>query len=242
MRTRGVYRTTLANGKTAGYYYGNVPENAAEDYISVAVPSEDCGSKTMLQRQGFCFAERSIMLEFPIRNFRSPMKTGKKYMFCVTQNWQTDEVFAAANGSFDNDCRFSLDAEHKDKALSAELLAGFVSELRKQRLYATLLYSGRELVGFNLWRTADGAGRIMLGAMSAERKNTGVAAALYAKTLEAMCENGAECLRDYIGSSNVSSINLHMLISRYCQNGGGNSARFGNGYDYFIADRKTNKS
>ena len=218
MIVRNVYRTALKDGKTVGYYFNDIPQNVTENYISAAVPSDNVSASKELFKRGFRFADRSLMMEFPIKDLSSPMRCGKKYSLSVTKDWSPEELYVIANDSFDSDHRFVFD---NDKTVKEQLLCGFIKDLKEQHLWATLMYHDDSLIGFNLWRINNGNGRIMLGAVSAAHKGTGIAVPLYSHTLDAMARNGADQLREFISSSNISSLNLHLLLTRFLQNRGG---------------------
>lgn len=112
--------------------------------------------------------------------------------------------------------------------LKNELLQGFILEQKRQGVMATCLREGGELEGFNLWRVQGCAGRIILGAVSAQDQGTGISLPLYSCTLDAM-KGRSLVLRDIVASTNTASLNLHAMLARCA----GGRLRFGPCIDHF---------
>lgn len=221
-----MYRTVLQNGKTAGWYFNELPDAGTpeEDYTSVFLSSEEADMTGSLLRRGYSFIERSIVMEIPLDKFRSAVRPGKRSRIEVVEDWQPEAVFGIAKETFETDCRFGFDPARKDTGLKNELLCGFITELRREGdTIATYLCQEERLEGFNIWHIRRGAGQVLLGAVSDRYRNSGIALPLYSRTAEAMKERGAGTLRDVVASSNLSSLNLHAMLVRCA----GGAFRFG---------------
>lgn len=224
-----MYKAVLRNGKTVGYYIDELPDaNASEDYISVSIQAEDTAASSELQRRGFFFAERRITIEIPLGKFQANLSPGRRFDLSVSDQWDVEEVFRIAAGTFHKDVRFALDSRQEDTELKNELLYGFILEQKRQGVMATCLRAEGELEGFNLWRVQGCAGRIELGAVSAQYRGTGIALPLYSCTLNAM-KDSSSVLRHNVASTNTASLNLHAMLAR-CAGGG---FRFGPCIDHY---------
>lgn len=227
------YETTLPSGRTVGYYVATLPpEDAERDYMAVIIPSDGMSSYALMRR-GFCFGGRSISLEIPLGRFRPAIAPGKKFRTMVGENWQKEEIFGLAKNTFDKDERFALDLAQTDTELKNELLHGYLGELKRQGALATLFYEGSSLEGFNLWLPNGADARIVLGALSARYRGTGLALTLYSHTLCAMKERGVEWLCDIIDSANTASLNLHAMLIKSA----GGAFRFGPCRDHYKKER-----
>ena len=227
------YTAVLRDGRTVGWYMDMLPPAGEEqDYMSVTIPTVDGLSARKLVRQGFAFADRSILLEVQLQRFRPTVPLGKKFTLSVTSDWDPEEIYNVACGSFETDRRFALDMEQKDTALKNEMLRLYIGVRKDKGDMASCLYRDGKLEGFNLWRVREG-GRVMLGAVSAAYRNTGVAFPLYCQTLCAMREAGADVLSEYIASSNTASLDLHAMLIRCA----GGAFRFGPCRDHYKKER-----
>lgn len=221
-----MYRTVLQNGKTAGWYFNELPGAGApeEEYMTVTIPSYETEMAGALLERGFRAVERSIVMEIPVDRFQPAVRPGKKFGIAVQEDWRPDTVFSVAKESFEADSRFAFGPARENTALKNELLYGFLTELKRGGgIIATYLSREGCLEGFNLWNIQEGAGRVLLGAISGRYRNSGVALPLYSHTVEAMRERGAGTLRDIVASSNISSLNLHAMLARCA----GGAFRFG---------------
>lgn len=227
------YTTVLRNGRTVGYYFGVPPLEEEQDYMSVTVPAEDRSSREQLQGRHFQFADRSILLELPLRKFRPAVSAGEKYKISMERDWRIEDVYSVASESFDNDPRFAIDKEQKDVALKNELLHWYIGVRKECEDTATFLYRDNLLIGFNLWRVKGPDGRVMLGAMSKQYQGTGHALSLYSATLCAMRDAGTDVLREYIAGSNTSSLNIHAMLIRFADG----AFRFGSCRDIYQKER-----
>ena len=225
------YSIALSSGKRAGYYIGMLPPaDAGYDYISAAISADDEERAAALSRGGFRFAERRIAFEIALRGFCPAMPLGKKFRAAVETDWQPEAVYAVAKDSFERDCRFALDVSGKDEALKNELLCGYIRQLRERGATATCLYQDDCLEGFNLWTMNAAVGQILLGAVSAKYRGTGVALALYSRTAVCMKEQRDDAvMRNIIASSNTASLNLHAMLARSA----GGAFRLGPCWDYY---------
>lgn len=225
------HRTVLRNGKTVGYYYDTFP-NVEEDYVSISMPACDPYQIVEAYRRGYILSDRGFEISIALKNFKSMIRPGKRFSVALTDDWESEEIYNIAKGSFSTDRRFALDLLQKDTELKNELLYDYIRELKKQGVHATCLYRDEDLEGFNLWGMDNDAGRIMLGGVSSRYQNTGVALSLYSGTMEAIrsqAPSNSAVVCDEIGSSNTASLNLHAMLARFA----GGEFRFGNCTDYY---------
>lgn len=224
-----VYQTTLRSGEKVIYYMGELPDTISEveDYSIACIPTENAAAIKKLTGKGFAFFDRSISLEIPLKNFRSPLSPGRKFRFSVTENWRPEEIYEVAKDTFENDCRFALDPGNAE--LKNELLYGFIADLKQKSVMAACFYQEQNLEGFNLWNISAGKGRVLLGAVSPQYRGSGVAVPLYSYTVEAMKKSGANTLRNGASTSNAASLNLHAMLIRCA----GGAFRFGSSCDFY---------
>lgn len=225
-----VHRAVLNSGKTVSYYIGELPkiEVALEDFTVVSMPAKDVAASE-LRHRGFSFVERCVPLEIFLKRFRSPLPLGKKFTLSITEDWQCEEIYNTAKETFEKDYRFAVDAAQEDEGLKNELLHWAIGDLKQRGAVATCLYREQQLEGFNLWDVQDGMGHILLGAVSARYRSSGIALPLYCQTLKAMGERGASGSRSVIASSNTASLNLHSILIRCA----GGEFRFGTCLDVY---------
>lgn len=231
-----MYSTVLQNGKTAGWYFNELPGagGPGEDYMSVSIPSYETEMAGALLERGFRAVERGIVMEMPVGRFRPAVSPGKKFGIAVQEDWRPETVFSVAKESFETDSRFAFGPAGENTALKNELLYGYLTELKREgKITATFLSQEGRLEGFNLWNIQEGAGRVLMGAVSGRYRNTGIALPLYSHTVEAMRERGANTLRDIVASSNMSSLNLHAMLIRCA----GGVFRFGYCQDSYRKER-----
>ena len=216
-------RITLQNENTVGYYADKISEalTAQENYTLIRMPHNADIPKFELYQNGFVFAERSLNTEIPISSYVPQIKNGNKFDYTVSKNWNPDNLYNISKPFFNDDCRFAVDIEKENKELKNELLYSYLISLKRQSRMATLCICSDEIIGFNIWDKDENTknGRVLLGSMSDRYKGTGIALYLYLYTVQYMKECGITALSDKIFSSNISSLNLHIILSSHT--GGG---------------------
>ena len=210
-------RIRLKDGKTVGYYYKrNIEEdNSEEDYAIFIVDSDAKEKGQKLAERGFCFADRSLRIEMPIKNWNGKMKAGKKQKFIISEDWNPKEIYQIAKHEFTRDCRFAVDIGIWNQEVKNELLYNFIARLREKKYMATCCYIENKLEGFNLWSLEENTGTILLGAVTERYEGTGIAMYMYSSTLQWMKNHAGEFLLNNVFSSNLQSINFHIALSSW---------------------------
>nr|WP_302141644.1 hypothetical protein [uncultured Schaedlerella sp.] len=209
-------KVVLNNGKRVGYYYREIPVlyKPEEDYIIVIISSDDRMQENNLMKKGYYFADRSISLEIAINKWEERVYLENNFYFKVSTEWNVEELYQLVKKEFNKDCRFAVDIKMSDLNLKNELLYNFIVSLRKKNIWATCCYMDNHLVGFNLWGIQEKKGHIFLGAVSNKYKGTGIAIYIYSCTIQNMKNEGIKILLDTIFTSNIQSINLHIMLAK----------------------------
>lgn len=208
-------RVTLNNGKCVGYYYKEDLDNRLpeEDYAVLSIPSNESKYISGLLNDHFLFADRTLGMEMIMSNWEMNLNPGKKLSFVVSDDWDPEEIFSIAKGRFNNDCRFAVSSDMQDEEVKNELLHLFIIAMKEKRSMSTRCYKEGKITGFNLWSLEESVGRIFLGGVSDEYEGTGTGIYLYAQTIQSMKDNAVKIFLDYVSTSNLPSINLHIMLS-----------------------------
>lgn len=196
-----------------------VPDDDA--CIIQQIESNDVRRAEELQKQGFCFHERLLLIEISIKP-ADRMHNGREgavsEMSMQLSSEYPPEIYELAYESFETDRRFHLERQfNQDRARVVK--TSYIDRCKERGCMVFSAYKEGELLGDIIVDThpekADGCFQIMLGVTRAGIKGKMTAIPLYSGLLEkmAMPENGGFTkYRGYVSTTNTASINLHSYL------------------------------
>lgn len=195
-----------------------VPDDDA--YIVQQIESNDTQMAEELQDQGFCFHERFLFIEIPLKaaRTRSGAEGGASGISFKMSHEYPADVYELAYESFEEDRRFHLE-RHFDQIKAKDVKEAYINQCRER---GCMVFSARKdgkLLGYTIVDANSGSGngcfQIMLGVTCSGIRGKMTAIPLYSGLLEhmAMPENGGfSKYCGYVSTTNTASINLHSYL------------------------------
>lgn len=181
------------------------------NYMIVRTRPEDTKRIMELESIGFTFHDRTFLCEI------SPQKLDPNFVKLIRAEVKmdfafSDDIYDLANQTFITDRRFHLKKEF-DQKFAGRIIEEYINDLKKSGCFWFKSFHRGQLTGFTFVRPYSNIiCENMLGAVSKEYQNKGVAFQLYAFMVNSLREMGYRSLYGRISTSNIPSINLHIML------------------------------
>jgi hypothetical protein len=177
----------------------------------------ESGNQFDYMSRGFRFADRRMILEIGLQDFKPSLKCklGINFDIRILTKEIAEDIYKIAEKSFEYDRRFAIDYAMKDSELKNICLRRYMD-----RLVNGVSYSNKVLlciyedciIGFLIFRKDEICTEIILASMSEAYKKLGIGFFMYSYLLENLKENGIKKVRSKIFTSNIDSLNLHIRL------------------------------
>ena len=172
-------------------------------HACVTIPS--CAdTETIMQRQGFIFADRTLKVTIGLSKVSGDLKRFIRLPIVETSDYK-DDIFTIAHESFTRDRRFHI-LPKCDQAVSGLVLRDWVAAIDKAWV---CLYHDEPIGFLVLKESTPDALFVHLAAVKEKYRATGAAMALYAKAIEVAKDRGFKKLEGRISSLNTAVMNIY---------------------------------
>ncbi len=183
------------------------------DYIRLEVkPSDEKNKKILLENQ-YIWVDRTIKAKIDLQrietNFPRLIRMSVQELDCIT-----DEIYEIAKKAFRKDRRFFLSVEYKEE-IAHHVLKDYILQQSKKEYVVFGCHYEEKLIGVLIAIKLDTCTyETVLGAILPEWQTRGAGISLYAFEFNALKKRGAQTLYSRISTDNISSLNLHLSLSK----------------------------
>lgn len=183
------------------------------DYVRLEVKPSDEKNKKILSENGYIWADRTIKAKIDLRrlenNFSRLIRMDVQELDCIT-----DKVYEIAKKAFRRDRRFYLSVEYEEE-IACRVLRDYILQQSKKEHVIFGCYYEEKLIGVLIAIKLDSCTyETVLGAILPEWQAKGAGVSLYAFEFYALQKRGARTLYSRISTDNISSLNLHLSLSK----------------------------
>ncbi len=190
----------------------NLQEIQAE-YVRAEIYPEDELHKRILHKNGYIWVDRTIKAQINLNHLGSEL-TRLIRMDIKELDGITDEVYEVAVRAFKNDRRFFLSLD-SNAEVGHCVLWDFIKQCSERKCMLFGCFYDDKMVGaLIVEKINNNTYETLLGAVLPEWQSKGAGCSLYAYEFHALKEKGAKILYSRISTDNLSSLNLHLSLSK----------------------------
>lgn len=187
------------------------PEPTNEDDFLIAESEvENTDRINCLLLNGFRFHERYLDYQISLNKFDSKLMSLVRADVRKDRNID-DEMYELANKSFFRDRRFHLNLRY-DNVFARKIISGYLNNLSDEGCFSYKCYHKARLIGFTIIKPCGNGCKNLLGAVDPDYQKKGAAFNLYVFMADSLKRSGYEFLEGSISSSNIASLNLHLML------------------------------
>lgn len=188
-------------------------QELTSDYVRIELASTDEVNKKRIEENNYIWVDRTVRARINLQ-YIEPDFSKLIRMNVRELDYITKDVYEIARKAFKRDRRFYLSYEYRAEVGFCVLKDYIFQYSGKESLILGCFY-GDKLVGTLIAvKVGDYAYETVLGAVLPEWQARGAGISLYAFEFSALKEKGANILYSRISTDNISSLNLHLTLSK----------------------------
>ncbi len=189
----------------------NIQELTA-DYVRIELASTDETNKAKIENN-YIWVDRTVKARINLQHietdFSKLIRMNVRELDSITEN-----VYEIAKQTFKRDRRFFISREYKVE-IGFRVLRDYIFQYSNMDKVVLGCFHGEKMVGTLIAvKAGDHAYETVLGAVLPEWQARGAGIGLYAFEFELLKERGIDVLYSRISTDNISSLNLHLALSK----------------------------